>query len=75
MSEYIVIWKEAPGQQVSTVVDAHDVPVRRSTAYLMAQDIPVLDDLSDVLTTLEHANGRKIAVEPELARSALGWDL
>lgn len=75
MSEYIVIWKDAAGQQVSTIVDAYDRPVRRDVDYLLAQDIPVLSKKEDVLTVLKHADGRKVALEPELARSTLGWDL
>ena len=75
MTEYIVVWKEAPGQQVSTVVDAHDAPVRRDVDYLLAQEIPVVGDSRTALQVLEKADGRKIALEPETARSALGWDL
>lgn len=75
MSEWIVIWKDSPGQQVSTTVDAHNEPVRRDAEYLQAQGIQTLEDESAVLFVLKAANGDKFAITPELARATLGWDL
>lgn len=75
MSKWIVVWKEAPGPRVSTVVDAFDEPVQRDEAYLDAQKIPVLDDPDEVLRVLKRGDGCKIAITPEHARAMLGWDL
>lgn len=72
---YIVVWKDAPGQQVSTVVDAHDVPVQRDEAYLARNNIVIYHSQDDVLETLEAATGHKFAITADLARSTLGWDV
>lgn len=75
MSKYVVFWKSAPGQQVSTVVDAHNQPVLRDEEYLDANDIPVLHEEELVFSALETPTGYKYAIEPELARATLGWDV
>jgi hypothetical protein len=75
MSKYIVFWKSKPGQQVTTVVDAHNQPVLRDDEYLKTNDITVLDDSDTVFMVLKQAHGDKYAVEPELARATLGWDV
>lgn len=75
MSQYIVFWKSKPGQQVSTVVDAHNQPVLRDEEYLKTNDILVLDSSDEVFQILSEAAGEKVAVEPALARVTLGWDV
>lgn len=75
MSKYVVFWKSRPGQQVSTVVDAHNQPVLRDEAYLSTNDILVLDDAGEVFQVLSENTGEKVAVTPELARATLGWDV
>lgn len=75
MSKYIVFWKSNPGQQVTTVVDAHNQPVLRDVDYLEINDITVLDDTDQVFMVLRQAQGDKYAVEPKLARATLGWDV
>lgn len=75
MTEYIVFWKDAPGQQVSTVFDAVDDFVRRDEAYVKANGIPVLSTVTEVLNVLSDADGHKYAVTPELATQTLGWEL
>lgn len=73
--DYIVFWKTDPGQQVSTIADAHNQPVRRDLTYVQTNDIPILSDEGQVFTALELANGERYAVSPDLARETLGWDL
>ena len=75
MSKYIVFWKSRPGQQVSTVVDAHNQPVLRDDEYIETNDIRVIENADHVFIALEQASGIKYAVEPELARATLGWDV
>ena len=75
VEEFIVFWKDAPGQQVSTTVDAYNNPVRRDAENLEAQGIPVLRKKDDVLSILNRADGTKVAIAPDLARSTLGWDI
>ena len=75
MSKYIVFWKSNPGQQVTTVVDAHNQPVLRDVDYLEINDITVLDDTDPVFMVLRQAQGDTYAVEPKLARATLGWDV
>lgn len=72
---YIVIWKDQPGQQVSTVVDANNVPVARDEDYLASNDIPVVDETVEIFDTLKRADGQKIAVTYYQARQSLGWDV
>jgi hypothetical protein len=72
---YIVFWKEAPGQQVSTVVDARDQVVKRDQSYLESNSITVLTDPEAALQVLEQADGTHYAVTPEVARQVLGWDV
>ena len=59
MSKYIVFWKSNPGQQVTTVVDAHNQPVLRDVDYLEINDITVLDDTDQVFMVLRQAQGDK----------------
>lgn len=75
MNDYIVIWKDAPGQQVSTVVDAHDQPARRDWEYIVNNSIPVIDNEDKVIAELAVANGEKFAVPTQVARDVLGWDV
>jgi hypothetical protein len=75
MTDYIVFWKDAPGQQVSTTVDAYNNPVRRDYEYIKAQNIGIATSKDSILTILKRADGTKIAAEPVLAREALGWDI
>lgn len=75
MSQYVVFWKSRPGQQVSTVVDAHNQPVLRDAEYVATNDITVLDTPDEVFQVLSEAAGEKVAVEPQLARATLGWDV
>ena len=75
MSRYIIFWKDSPGQQVSTVVDAHNQPVLRDDDYLETNDIPKLYNADHVFTVLDLAEGQRFAIEPELARVTLGWDV
>lgn len=75
MSKYIVFWKSQSGQQVSTIVDAHNQPVLRDEDYLKTNDIDVLDTPEEVFQILSEADGEKVAVQPELARITLGWDV
>ena len=75
MSKYIVFWKSTPGQRVSTIVDAHNQPVLRDPDYLETNGITILDDTDQIFMVLEQARGDKYAVEPELARATLGWDV
>lgn len=75
MAEYIVFWKDAPGQQVSTVIDANQEPVRRDEDYVHVNDIEVLDNDEQVIVALSEADGKKYAVEPQVARRVLGWDV
>lgn len=72
---YIVFWKNSPGQQVSTVVDAHNQPVLRDGEYLSIHGITVLQDSDAVFSVLDEAAGDKYAVDRDLARSTLGWDV
>lgn len=72
---YIVFWKDAPGQQVSTVVDAENRPVQRDSEYIKQYDITVLTNEHDVLDVLSQASGRHYATTPEIARATLGWDV
>jgi hypothetical protein len=73
--EYIVFWKDAPGQQVSTVVDAREQIVRRDAAYIESNSITILDDDEVTLHALEDADGTHYAITPEIARRVLGWDV
>ncbi len=73
--KYVVFWKTAPGQQVTTVVDAHNQPVLRDEEYLETNDISICASPSVVFTVLDLASGEKYAVRPELARATLGWDV
>lgn len=75
MAEYIVFWKDAPGQQVHTVVDSRNEPVRRDEEYVAANDIPVLDDTVQVLNALADADGKHYATTVVVARRTLGWDV
>jgi hypothetical protein len=75
MSDYIVIWKDAPGQQVATIADAVDQPVLRDEAYVATQGIVILRDEESVLDALRAADGTKYAVTPALAQQTLGWDV
>lgn len=75
MSKYIVIWKNGPGQQVSTVVDGHNAPVLREVEYLEKQHIGILENKEAVFAHLAVANATKAAITPELARETLGWDI
>lgn len=75
MAEYIVFWKDAPGQQVHTVVDTNNEPVRRDEEYLRLNKIPILDSDEDVLSALAAAEGDKYAVAPIVARRTLGWNV
>lgn len=75
MTEYIVFWKEAPGQQVTTVVDAHSNPATRDDEYVESNGVPVLDDEDGVFAALDRADGTHYAITPELARQTLGWDV
>jgi hypothetical protein len=72
---YIVFWKDAPGQQVSTIVDAENHPIQRDSEYIMQQNITVLTNGFDVLEALSRADGRHYATTPEIARATLGWDV
>lgn len=74
-AEFIIFWKDHPGQQVSTVVDAHNQPVARDTSYLDTNGICLLEHESDVLDALNAASGVKYAVTRDLARKTLGWDV
>lgn len=73
--EYIVIWKDAPGQQISTLVDANDNPVIRDASYLIANDIATVTNEAALMSVLDATDGRKIAISTTLARSTLGWDV
>ncbi len=73
--KYIVFWKSSHGQQVSTVVDAHNQPVLRDDDYLDTNDIPELTNPELVFTALDLAEGSRYAITPELARETLGWDV
>lgn len=73
--KYIIFWKDAPGQQVHTVVDVDNKPVLRDDEYVATHDIKPLDSEEDVLRALNEASGDKFAVAPELARATLGWDV
>lgn len=72
---YIVFWKDAPGQQVYTVVDAEDRLVERDDDYIETNSIKRLDSEEDVLMALANASGDKYAITRELARNTLGWDV
>lgn len=73
--KYVVFWKSAPGRQATTVVDAHNQPVLRDEEYLKTNDILVLETRDEVFQILSEADGEKVAVEPQLARATLGWDV
>lgn len=75
MSKYIVIWKDEPGQQVSTVVDSNNAPIKRDEEYLKTNKIELLDNEAEVFQVLSEADGEKVAVTPELARATLGWEV
>jgi hypothetical protein len=72
---YIVFWKTTPGQQVTTVVDAHNQPVLRDEDYLEKNGIEKLDAPGEVFQILSEADGEKVAARPELVRATLGWDV
>lgn len=72
---YIVIWKDGPGQQVSTVVDSNNEPMQRDQEWLNSNNIPEAQDKDTVFSILADADGTKFAVTPDLARATLGWDL
>lgn len=71
---YIVVWKDAQGQQISTVADARGEIVQRDPEYLEQNGIPLLDG-DAVLSTLDHADGYKFAITVDDARDKLGWDV
>ena len=73
--EFIVFWKSNPGQQVHTVVDAHNQPFHRDFEYLRVNGVIPLTSEDEVLEVLEKADGTKYAVTPEVARATLGWDV
>lgn len=75
MSKYIVVWKDEPGLRVSTVVDAHGTPILRDEAYLEAENVTIVDTQDAVLSILKEADGRKVALTPQLAGPTLGWIL
>lgn len=75
MSKYIVIWQDAPGQQVSTVVDGNNNPIPRDAEYLEVNGIPTFGSEDVVHSTLDLADGTKFAITPELARATLGWEV
>lgn len=75
MSDYIIFWKDAPGQQVSTTVDAHNQCVFRDDDYVTINDIKVLKQDYQVFLALDAATGEKFAVTPEMAQRTLGWDV
>lgn len=72
---YIIFWKDAPGQQVNTVVDATNAPVLRDDDYVVLHGVQRLRTEEEVLRALEEESGEKFAVAPELARVTLGWDV
>jgi hypothetical protein len=72
---YIVFWKTTHGQQVTTVVDAHNQPVLRDRDYLEKNGIEKLVAAEEVFAVLSDANGEKVAARPELVRATLGWDV
>lgn len=74
-TDFIVIWKDRPGQQVSTVVDAHNNPVIRNAEYLSTQGISILEHKEDVLNVLSTADGYKYGITRELANDVLGWQV
>ncbi len=73
--EYIVFWQDDDKKQISTTVDAKNLPVTRDLTYVTTNDIPILEDSGAVFTALENSTGDKYAVTTDLARSALGWDV
>lgn len=72
---YLVIWKDGPGQQVSTVVDSNNEPMQRDAEYVKQQNITQASNEEAVFMFLREADGTKFAVTPELARETLGWDV
>ena len=73
--KYIVVWKDKPGQRISTVLDARDEIVRRDPEYLQENGIPTFGQKEVVLNVLEMADGKKFAISEEMARDVLGWDV
>lgn len=73
--KYIVVWRDTPGQRVSTVVDADNDPVVRDADYVTTHNLSVIEDEDAVLTALDSFVGQKFAVPAGVARTALGWDV
>lgn len=75
MTTYIIFSKNGPGQQVTTVADAHGSPVLRDEEWIDNNVVSVLETEDDVFTALDLASGTLYAIQPELARTTLGWDV
>lgn len=75
MSDYVIIWKDRPGQQVGTVVDTAGNPVVRTAKYVTVNNYPVAEGADTIYSTLEEADGTKFAVSVANAREVLGWEV
>lgn len=75
MNQYVVFWKDAPGQQINTVVDAHGDVVTRESEYVKTNNITVLEHDDEIVDVINHPDGTKYAVTPDLAREVLGWEV
>lgn len=75
MTDMIVVWRDTPGQQVSTVADAENRPLVRDVAYVEQNQLQVLTKPEELIDALARADGVKFAVPVDTVRAALGWDI
>lgn len=72
----VVVWKDKPGQLVSTMRTPEGVIVTRDARSLRETGGYTFVTSEDkLLSLLEQVDGTKIAVPAELARDVLGWDV